>query len=205
MLTGILFFAALWIALDHMFDYGLKTFVTKTLLGLDPNSDEGSNGRRFTIRIFLIWSLVYIAIALMSHADQTDYSTPLSIAAVTLTTAGLIVFVQIVLLMPFRASDSFKIDTRRLMADTIVSSIFNICAFSLIYLNLGLVGNSGHEHVSAYEALYFSAVTFSTLGYGDFAPTYSAKIIAAFQALIGNLHLGMLVGSTFATLNRKSG
>lgn len=43
-------------------------------------------------------------------------------------------------------------------------------------------------------ALYFSVVTFTTLGYGDFQPMPGMRVLAASEALIGYLFLGMSVG-----------
>jgi len=51
--------------------------------------------------------------------------------------------------------------------------------------------------VNSRDAVYFSAVTFSTLGYGDFRPCEVARIWAAGQAILGNLHLGLIVGAAF--------
>ena len=46
-------------------------------------------------------------------------------------------------------------------------------------------------------------VTFSTLGYGDFSPVPSGRIMAALQGLLGNLHLGLLAGSVFLALSKE--
>lgn len=43
-------------------------------------------------------------------------------------------------------------------------------------------------------ALYFSIVTFTTLGYGDFQPQPQMRLIAAAQAIYGYLYLGLVVG-----------
>ena len=43
------------------------------------------------------------------------------------------------------------------------------------------------------SAFYFSIVTFTTLGYGDFQPSEEARGYAAFQAVVGYVFLGMFV------------
>lgn len=44
------------------------------------------------------------------------------------------------------------------------------------------------------ELIYFSLVTQTTLGYGDLSPTLgSARIIASFQAILGQLYLAVVV------------
>ena len=58
------------------------------------------------------------------------------------------------------------------------------------------------------ELTYFSLVTQTTLGYGDLSPTLgSARIIAAFQAILGQLYIAVvvarLVGIAIATTENK--
>ena len=44
------------------------------------------------------------------------------------------------------------------------------------------------------ELIYFSLVTQTTLGYGDLSPTLgAARIIASFQAILGQLYLAVVV------------
>ena len=155
------------------------------------------------MRVCLLWCVGYgLWLAVAGGRIEPSYSVAMSLVAVALVGCSLLVFALIVLLMPFRSAEGFVIDARRLLADTIISSLFMMIVFSLIYRNVGLMEGGHHVQPTAREALYFSIVTFSTLGYGDFAPSPSARLIAAFEALLGNLHLGMLVGSTFAALRR---
>ena len=44
------------------------------------------------------------------------------------------------------------------------------------------------------SCLYFSVVTFTTLGYGDFCPTFAARGVAAVEAGAGYVFLGLFVG-----------
>lgn len=43
-------------------------------------------------------------------------------------------------------------------------------------------------------ALYFSTVTWTTLGYGDYSPIENLRLLAAGQAVIGYIFLGLIVG-----------
>ncbi|MEA2883394.1 MAG: hypothetical protein QOH32_2650 [Bradyrhizobium sp.] len=43
-------------------------------------------------------------------------------------------------------------------------------------------------------SLYFSIVTWTTLGYGDYLPPHDIKLLAAAEALLGNLSFGLAVG-----------
>ncbi|MGH1447705.1 MAG: potassium channel family protein [Cognatishimia sp.] len=174
------------------------------LAGIHGSTTPGSDNRRFTMRTCLAWSLGYFIYALFTHSQpQTEYSTLNSCAAAAFIIASILIFVQVVLLMPFRDDgQAFKIDVWRLLKDTIISSVFMIAAFSLLYKNVGLSFNGQVSLPTALNAVYFSSVTFSTLGYGDFSPAPHLRIIAATQAMFGNLHLGMVVGAVFSAIKR---
>jgi hypothetical protein len=51
--------------------------------------------------------------------------------------------------------------------------------------------------------LYFSAVTWTTLGYGDFTPPPDLRLVAAGEALFGYVFFGMVVGVATAIINRR--
>lgn len=47
---------------------------------------------------------------------------------------------------------------------------------------------------SALDALFFSFVTFATLGYGDITPIGICRLFAVIEALLGYVTLGLFVG-----------
>lgn len=51
--------------------------------------------------------------------------------------------------------------------------------------------------------LYFSAVTWTTLGYGDFTPPHELRLVAAAEAIFGYVFFGMVVGVATAVINRR--
>ncbi len=54
---------------------------------------------------------------------------------------------------------------------------------------------NGSEIVEGlWEHVYFSIVTFTTLGYGDYVPTGIAKIIVSIQAIFGFVYFAFIVG-----------
>lgn len=56
----------------------------------------------------------------------------------------------------------------------------------------GIVGPDGPTQDFA-DNLYFTLVTFTTPGYGDFRPQDGLRLIAATQAILGYLFLGLLI------------
>ncbi|ELS0752567.1 two pore domain potassium channel family protein [Vibrio vulnificus] len=47
------------------------------------------------------------------------------------------------------------------------------------------------------SALYFSVITWTTLGYGDISPVGQARFFAATQAMIGYVYMGIVVAQIF--------
>jgi len=67
--------------------------------------------------------------------------------------------------------------------------------FIVIFGALFAVFKNGIEISHWYDYFYFSATTFTTLGYGDIAPlSISAKILANIEAFSGFIMLGIFIG-----------
>jgi len=167
-------------------------------LGRKTNpSDPQSNWRRYHNRICQGVTIVLLGEALYAMLSGGNGIDVNIWTAIFLSANAFWFFYWVVILPPFRNGAS--VDPARLLFDTVVSTIYMIAVFSLWYRIFGIAP----EH-SALDTLYFSAVTFSTLGYGDFKPMPSAQAFAAIQAILGNLHLGMIVGATFAATQKNS-
>lgn len=69
-----------------------------------------------------------------------------------------------------------------------------IFGFASIYKSAGLIRADSITHESI-DALYFSIVTWTTLGYGDLQPTESIKLLAALEALLGTLFIPLLLSA----------
>lgn len=83
-------------------------------------------------------------------------------------------------------------------------SIFQIFSFALCYIHIGVQNNeevirwsndaSFFDNMrNFYECLYFSVVTFTTLGYGDYTPIGIGRGLAASEAFLGNFTLALFV------------
>lgn len=73
-----------------------------------------------------------------------------------------------------------------------------ICLNVPEYLNL-------HAYDHTLNALYFSVVTFTTLGYGDIQPMGWCRLVAASQALCGILFTPLFVAFLFGVISRHAG
>lgn len=78
----------------------------------------------------------------------------------------------------------------------LVQAVLLIHIFGAAYKGYGIVGSTGHMEgpIDWPDALYFSTVTWTTLGYGDFSPAEPLRLLAAGQAFIGYVFLGLFIG-----------
>ncbi len=85
-----------------------------------------------------------------------------------------------------------------------------VMAFALLYTGTGIEVPSyaearlpfkvDHSFVSS---LYFSIVTFTTLGFGDFRPVPAARFLAAGEALIGFVSPGAFLAALIEMLRGR--
>jgi hypothetical protein len=73
----------------------------------------------------------------------------------------------------------------------------NIIAYASVYRRLGLIDLDQPSN-NPITCLYFSIVTWTTLGYGDVRPSLDARLVAAFEALTGYFVMAVYI-SLFAT------
>jgi hypothetical protein len=73
-------------------------------------------------------------------------------------------------------------------------------AFYLLaaYMGAGTLGDPAH--LTFARCLYFSAETYSSLGYGDFVPTGDLRLLAGMEALNGLLLIGWTTSYTYIAM-----
>ena len=204
--------AAVWGALER-----LQFLVSSSL----PGSTRYSRGRNaIAIVGFFISLFIFFEIGLASLNWEPWFSN----TAFSRIAAKFLVFSSF-LLLGFNIAGAFAIHDRsylisgsRLIRDICISALLVIASFALIYRFTGLT--SGNDYISQnaqcyftgstcicdasiLDTLYFSVVTFSTLGFGDLTAC-SYKLLTAVEALLGNIHLGLFVGAVFYYLSEQS-
>jgi hypothetical protein len=82
-----------------------------------------------------------------------------------------------------------------------LSVYYAIMSYAIVYKLLGIIDTSitGGRSVThdPETCLYFSVVTWTTLGYGDFRPVPGARLVAASEAMVGYIAMAVLI-SAFA-------
>lgn len=93
-----------------------------------------------------------------------------------------------------------KIGSFRTVMAMLAHSLLTILTFAGVYGALSISG-AGCDDAAWWRTLYFSTVTFTTLGYGDCAPVGPTRAFAAFQALFSYYFVGFTIGA-LANLER---
>lgn len=79
----------------------------------------------------------------------------------------------------------------------VINALIIILFFSTIYYSFDAMGKDGEVDYkpSAYESIYFSVVTFTTLGYGDYSPKphFQFQLLASLEAFIGAFTIALFV------------
>jgi hypothetical protein len=68
--------------------------------------------------------------------------------------------------------------------------------YAVVFSQIGIVpGCGGIVKYSMYDCLYFSAITWTSVGYGDFTPyTYTGRFFAVMEAFNGYVMMAIVVG-----------
>ena len=64
---------------------------------------------------------------------------------------------------------------------------------AVAYTLLELQSSTGRVHGDFLDALYFSVVTFTSLGYGDIRPVGGARLLAGIESLLGVFAISLFV------------
>jgi hypothetical protein len=75
-----------------------------------------------------------------------------------------------------------------------------IVSFASLFASSGIIKSDDMIVKDFVSSIYFSLVTFTTLGYGDFKPTEEIRFFAATEALLGYLCMGVFVGTVATVL-----
>lgn len=129
----------------------------------------------------------------------TDVSFLVAIIVITIT-IGFLLLILWELGLPHDAEKKgfFLGIPKKLSAAVMAFSFFLalVAAYAALYLNLDCVTSTGpaREHLaSSGDAFYFSLVTITTVGYGDFAPIGIGRGVASCELLSGLLLLIIMI------------
>lgn len=89
----------------------------------------------------------------------------------------------------------------------LILSAFNVflflLAFSAVYSEIGIVDTTREGSPITYDfwlCCYYSIITFTSTGYGDFQPQGIGRILASTHALVGYLVLGLMASTGLSVI-----
>ncbi|WP_108046123.1 ion channel [Bosea sp. 124] len=94
----------------------------------------------------------------------------------------------------------------RTLPSIIVISVIGVMSlpvhFALIYLELGIYESGRPDSpIDFLDAIYFSVVTWTTLGYGDILPHKSARAAVVAEVALSSIVMAMLMAAIFAAIS----
>ena len=89
------------------------------------------------------------------------------------------------------------------LAELSCVSLSNIFIFAGIYSYFG-IRDGGVMVQDIADCLYFSIVTWTTLGYGDLIPSENARFFAAGEAMIGYVYMAIIISIFTSAITRDN-
>lgn len=68
-----------------------------------------------------------------------------------------------------------------------------VWTYSDIYMRIGIIDAASNVVRDRESCLYFSIITFTTVGYGDYRPMLDGRMVAATEALTGYVFFGVFI------------
>lgn len=166
-LSAVLLFAAV----------SVLTF-NRTLFGKD---------RMIGMAVFLIMvsPLTVLAISLLITALAGITSVPIITAASSALILIPLIFMVTILFEGVLHYHNRAREPLLLMAFAFISIFLMMYTFATILYMNNLVIDPAGEFASFYDVFYFSGVTWTTVGYGDFTPVGVGKALSIFESMLG--------------------
>lgn len=177
----------------------LSILFKRWILGHKNQSSTDSNRRRYLSRVSVVALVVMFALGFAPPWDECKLLQ--EVASVLFLCWALAYFIFVVATIPFLTTQTFTPNPVRLFLDGTISSLQMIIFCAQSFSLRGLNAPSGYTDITWPDYIYFSTVTFTTLGYGDFSPKQDARLVAAAEAFLGNMHLGILVAAAFLAVS----
>jgi len=140
---------------------------------------------------------IFATMLLILEAVAVFYLSPwlAALSFVALTCVGLKVAWQV-------SSNEYQLAVFFILALALVTS--QVLAFATLYQRYGLIAGAEKPVHSFEMAVYFSMVTWTTLGYGDVQPSASVRLPAAIEAMLGYIVMGAFLTLAFQKLNSNA-
>ena len=148
----------------------------------------------FLITFVGVW--IYVALAEGVYAGGVE--------------VALQVFLLYALYFAFLHSLSTKLDefgSKDVLSAILIYVIFTmllVILFASVWLKVKLRLGADQKNPSLIDAIYFSVVTFSTIGFGDVVPANNlGKLLLIAEAMLGTTHAAVFIAILFSKLKKS--
>ncbi|WP_201616855.1 potassium channel family protein [Psychrobacter urativorans] len=89
------------------------------------------------------------------------------------------------------------------LAMTVLNAFLFLLTFAAVYQKIGIVDTTLDGNPITYDfwnCCYYSVITFTSTGYGDFRPQGIGRVLASVHSLIGYLVLGLLASTSMSVV-----
>lgn len=99
---------------------------------------------------------------------------------------------------------------KRTTGDVLLVSALGVISlpihFAFVYLHTGIYrsGDKAETIVSISDAIYFSVVTWTTLGYGDILPSPASKNVVMIEVALGYVLMALLIAALVRSVQREA-
>eukprot|EP00752_Nemacystus_decipiens_P000203 g203.t1 len=158
-----------------------------------------SLARAFHEPLTVVAPLLHIGFAILALADSATLFNGDAVAGYSFAVLSLTLLFGGTVLQFYRRPDG------PLIALTLGLHVPSyILTYAGVYRGFGLLSGGEAVYPETATAVYFSIVTITTLGYGDFSPRPDLQFLAAVQAITGLLVFGVFVGLVVHQLGKSS-
>lgn len=120
--------------------------------------------------------------------------SPWGVSLIAYPVAGILVAYLVALWLEL---SNTKLSSVVLIFGHLANGVAVMLFFAMLYHIMPEQAFGGPGITSFLDALYFSTVTFTTLGYGDIVPTGEVRLLCALEAVMGSVFIAVLVGLVF--------
>jgi prepilin signal peptidase PulO-like enzyme (type II secretory pathway) len=151
---------------------------------------------------WIIDCLIGISLIVADWKDPLPYSiTAWEISIIINILSYLVAIIVTIRMQLIEKSHALRLATIPFILLTILNIILGYSEQCQIF---GVVDAlSGAVLSDARTCFYFSLVTWTTLGYGDFRPTAALRLIAASEALLGYVSMALFIGGVIYVMGTR--
>ena len=167
-------------------------------------NDEQLKYVKAIIRVVISWGVAFITLVFLEHYFAKEPSPLIAIGCI-----GSVVFAYgyYIYSLHSQYNDIQSSQLLDLVYLYIVVGALIIAIYAFYYASFDLIGSNGSMawEGNIAQATYFSIVTFTTLGFGEFIPKNDiARYIVSSEAILGTLHMVTLVSLWLSKLNKNN-